>query len=73
MAESMLWIKRKCHGLTMTTNITMIRERQIFVWGADTNMLAIHGPITNVSKIFKSFYLLHYQKYKAVAADTPVA
>ena len=33
------------------------------VTGADTNISAIHGPITDISKIFKSCFLLHYQKY----------
>ena len=32
---------------------------------ADTNLSAIHGPIliTDISKNFKSYFLLHYQKY----------
>jgi len=29
---------------------------------ADTDISAIHGPIANISKIFKSCFLLHYQK-----------
>jgi len=29
----------------------------------DTKLSAIHGPITDISKIFKSYFLLHYQKY----------
>jgi len=29
----------------------------------DTDISAFHGPITDISKIFKSCFLLHYQKY----------
>jgi len=28
-----------------------------------TDISAIHGPITDISKIFKSRFLLHYKKY----------
>jgi len=31
-------------------------------FGVDTGISAIHGPITDISKIFKSCFLLHYQK-----------
>jgi len=37
-------------------------------FGADTDASASHGPITNISKIFKSCFLLHYQKYNVVCA-----
>jgi len=39
-------------------------------FGADTNILAIHGPmpITGISKIVKSCFLLHYQKYSVFYA-----
>jgi len=50
-----------------------IRDRLIWLfWGwyrsighswADTNISAIHGPITDISKFFKFCLLLHYQKY----------
>jgi len=30
---------------------------------ADTDILAIHGPIADISKFFISCFLLHYQKY----------
>jgi len=38
--------------------------------GTDANISAIHGPIadTDISKIFKSCYLLHYQKYNVFYA-----
>jgi len=29
----------------------------------NTDISAIHGLITNISKIFKSCFVLHYQKY----------
>jgi len=31
-------------------------------FGTDTDISAIHGPITDISKILKSCFLLHYQK-----------
>jgi len=31
--------------------------------GADADISAIHGPIADISKIFKACFLLHYQKY----------
>jgi len=35
------------------------------ILGADTDISAIHGPIadTNICKIFKSCFLIDYQKY----------
>jgi len=33
------------------------------IFGADTDVLAIHGPIIDISKIFNPCFLLHYQKY----------
>jgi len=38
--------------------------------GADTNISANYGPIayTDISKIFKSCFLLHYQKYNVFYA-----
>jgi len=32
-------------------------------FGAYTDISAINGPITDTSKIFKSCFLLHYQKH----------
>jgi len=32
-------------------------------FGADTDTSAIHGPIADISKIFKSFFLLHCEKH----------
>jgi len=39
-------------------------------FGADTNISAMDGPIANtdISKIFKSCFLLLYQKYKVFYA-----
>jgi len=36
----------------------------------DTDISAIHGPMadTDISKIFKSCFLLHYQKYNVFHA-----
>ena len=36
--------------------------------GADTDTSAIHGPITDISKILKYCFLLHYQKYNVFYA-----
>jgi len=36
--------------------------------GADTDISAIHGPIANISKIFKFCFLLHYQNYNVFYA-----
>jgi len=32
-------------------------------FGADAYVSAVHEPIADISKIFKSCFLLHYQKY----------
>jgi len=32
-------------------------------FGADTDISAIHGPIADITEIFISCFLLHYQKY----------
>jgi len=37
-------------------------------FGADTDVSAIHGPITDISKLFKFCFLLHYQKYNVFYA-----
>jgi len=37
-------------------------DRYVF-FGADADIYAIHGPIADISKIFKSCFLVHYQKY----------
>ena len=34
----------------------------MFFFGADTDISAIRGPITDISKMFKSCFLLHCQK-----------
>jgi len=45
--------------------VFLTRDRPIWLfWGGDTDISAIHGPITGISKIFKSCFLFHYQKYK---------
>jgi len=38
-------------------------------FGADVS--AIHGPLTDIPKIFKSCFLLHYQKYKCILWSQP--
>jgi len=42
-------------------------DRQGFL-GADIDIPAIHGPITNISRIFKSCFLLDCQKYDVFSA-----
>jgi len=37
-------------------------------FGADADIPANYGPITDISKICKSCFLLHYQKYDVVYA-----
>jgi len=39
------------------------RDRPIWLFGVDADISAIHGPIAGISKIRKSSFLLHYQKY----------
>jgi len=39
------------------------RDQPICFFGADADISAIHGPIADISKILKSCFLLHYQKY----------
>ena len=52
--------------LTSYLMINLIsRYWPMWIFGNNTDTPAIHGPIvdTNTSKIFKSCFLLHYQKY----------
>jgi len=44
------------------------RDDQYGFLGADTDVLAVHRPITDISKIFKSCFLPHYQKYNVFYA-----
>jgi len=37
-------------------------------FGADADISAIHGPITDISKIFKFCFVLHYRKYNVFYA-----
>jgi len=45
--------------------VWLVTEIDRWLFGTDTDISAIHGliPITDISKIFKSCILLHYQKY----------
>jgi len=51
-------------------NFIYFKVDQYGFFGADIDILAIHGPIANtdISKIFKSCFLLHYQKYNVFYA-----
>jgi len=69
------WISMCCHEFSTRCKSTSIvgitiRDRPICFFGADTDMSANYGPITdtNISKIFKSCFLLHYQKYNVFYA-----
>ena len=44
-------------------DISQVEIDRYGFFGSDTDRSDIHGPITNISKIFKSCFLLHYQKY----------
>jgi len=46
------------------------RDRLIWHFGADTAIWAINGstPITDISKYFKSCFLLHFKKYNVFYA-----
>jgi len=46
------------------------RDRPIWLFGVDADISAIHGPIAGISKIRKSSFLLHYQKYWCILCLT---
>jgi len=45
-----------------------IDQYDFFGADADIDISAIHGPIADISKIFESCFLLHYQKYNVFCA-----
>ena len=45
-----------------------VETNQYGFFGADTDISAVHVLIISISKIFKSCFLLHYQKYNVFYA-----
>jgi len=52
-----------CSNFSRTLHNSPIEIDRYGFFDADTDISAIHGPITDISKIFKSCFWLHYQKY----------
>jgi len=53
---------------TLKASSLEIDRYGFFGASTDADISAIHGPITDISKIFKSCFLLHYQNYNVFCA-----
>ena len=55
-------------NLDMNQRLLLIKINRYGFFGANTDISVIHGPIADISKNFKSCFLLHYQKYNVFYA-----